>query len=144
MRKTPTFTPTEVKAHLKFLLRYLIPLQCWVFSILLFMKDELFSSVGRIGPVAYIVRVLISLALVVLVYKVSTDYFLHDEKHAFLIPLAYFFTIVMGIIALMTILMQSIKRLHDIGKGPIWAALIFVPGLNILFVLYASVMPSKS
>ncbi|MGC6456193.1 MAG: DUF805 domain-containing protein [Coraliomargaritaceae bacterium] len=107
------------------------------------MKDEFFSSVGRIGPIAYIVRVLICIALVVLVYKVSTDYFLHDEKHAFLVTLAYFFTIVTGVISLLTILMQSIKRMHDIGRGPMWAALLFIPGLNVLFVLYASVMPSK-
>ncbi len=107
------------------------------------MKDELFSSVGRIGQVAYILRVLVSLALVALVYKVSTDYFHHDEKHAFLMPLAYFFTIVTGIIAVMTILMQSIKRLHDIGKGPMWAALVFVPGVNVLFVLFAALMPPK-
>ena len=108
------------------------------------MKDELFSSVGRIGRLAFIVRVLVSLALVALVYKVSTDYFHHDEKHAFLIPLAYFFTIVTGIIALMTILMQSIKRLHDIGKGPMWSALVLIPGVNVLFILYAVVMPTKS
>ena len=107
------------------------------------MKDKLFSSVGRIGQIAFIVRVLVSLALVALVYKVSADYFHHDEKHAFLITLAYFFTIVAAIIAFTTILVQSIKRLHDIGKGPIWAILVLIPGVNILFFLYAAVMPSK-
>lgn len=107
------------------------------------MKDELFSSVGRIGQIAFIVRVVVSIALVAVVYKVGTDYFHHDEKHAFLMPLAYFFAIVAGVIATLTILMQSIKRLHDIGKGPMWAALVLVPGVNVLFLLYAAAMPSK-
>ncbi len=107
------------------------------------MKDELFSSVGRIGQIAFILRVVVSLALVAVVYKLGTGYFHHDEKHAFLMPLAYFFTIVTLIIALLTIVMQSIKRLHDIGKGPMWAALVLVPGVNLLFLLYAAAMPSK-
>lgn len=118
-----------------------IPGNSGIFNYL--MKDELFSSVGRIGQIAFIVRVVVSLAIVAIVYKVGTDYFHHDEKHAFLMPLAYFFAIVAGVIATLTILMQSIKRLHDIGRGPIWAALVLVPGVNILFLLYAAVMPSK-
>jgi len=109
------------------------------------MKDDFFSSVGRIGRIAFILRVLMALVSVLLVYKFSTDYFHHDEKHAFLITLAYFFTIVTAVFALLVIMMQSIKRLHDIGRGSIWAALVFVPGINVLFLLYAAVMPpSKS
>ena len=59
-------------------------------------------------------------------------------------PLAYFFTLVVGIFVLFTILMQSIKRLHDMDKGPMWAALLFVPGVNVLFMLYAAVAPSRA
>lgn len=107
------------------------------------MKDEFFSSVGRINQVVYIVRVLLLVALVAVVFKVSTNYFHHDPDHEFLMPLAYFFTIVAGIFALLTILMQTIKRLHDMDKGPMWAALLFVPGVNVLFMLYAAVSPGK-
>lgn len=108
------------------------------------MKDEFFSSVGRISQVVYIVRVILLVALVAVVFKVSTNYFHHDPAHEFLMPLAYFFTIVTSIFATLTILMQSIKRLHDMEKGPMWASLLFVPGLNVLFILYAVAAPSRA
>ena len=105
--------------------------------------DSFLSSEGRIGQVAFIIRVVVLAAIVALVFKFGIDYFNHDEEHKFLMPLAYFFGIVASIIALLILLMQVLKRLRDMGKGPFWSVLLLVPGLNVLFVLYAAAMPSK-
>ena len=107
------------------------------------MKDAFFSSEGRIGQAAFMVRVVVMVALVAAVFYFGIDYFSHDEAHHFLMPLAYFLGIVASVLALFCILMQLIKRLHDMGKGPFWSVLLLVPGVNVLFLLYAAAAPTK-
>ena len=108
------------------------------------MKDTFFSSQGRIGPVAFLYRVLLMLLAVAYIFYAGIDYFSHDEKHEFLMPLAYFFGIVALIVALFCILMQLIKRLNDIGRKPFWSILLLVPVVNVLLLLYAAFAPAKT
>ena len=108
------------------------------------MKDSFFSSQGRIGPVAFLYRVLLMLLAVAYIFYAGIDYFSHDEKHQFLMPLAYFFGIVALIVALFCILMQLIKRLNDIGRKPFWSILLLVPVVNVLLLLYAAFAPAKT
>ena len=114
------------------------------------MNDEqFFSSEGRIGGGTLLLRTII--ALVAQALTVAVCVYLLDlahlspfhEDHAFLMPLFYFFVIVTGIFVLFTVMMQLIKRLHDMGKGPMFAALTFVPGVNVLFLIYAILAPAK-
>ena len=107
------------------------------------MKDAFFSSEGRIGQAAFILRVVVLIALVAGVFYFGIDHFSHDEAHHFLLPLAYFFGIVASVLALFCILVQLIKRLHDMGKGPFWSVLLLVPVVNVLFLLYAAMAPAK-
>lgn len=107
------------------------------------MKDKFFSSEGCIGQVAFVVRTILLAIFVYAVFHFSIEYFKHDEAHAFLMPLAYFFGIVAAIFASFTLIMQFIKRLHDMGKGPALSILLIVPVLNVLLLLYAAAMPSK-
>ena len=108
------------------------------------MKDSFYSSQGRIGPVAFLYRVLLMLLAVAYIFYAGIDYFSHDEKHEFLMPLAYFFGIVALIVALFCILMQLIKRLNDIGRKPFWSILLLVPVVNVLLLLYAAFAPAKT
>ena len=108
------------------------------------MKDSFFSSQGRIGPVAFLYRVLLMLLAVAYNFYAGIDYFSHDETHEFLMPLAYFFGIVALIVALFCILMQLIKRLNDIGRKPFWSILLLVPVVNVLLLLYAAFAPAKT
>jgi uncharacterized membrane protein YhaH (DUF805 family) len=41
-------------------------------------------------------------------------------------------------------LMQLLKRLRDMGKGAYFSLLMLIPGVNVLFLLYACVAPSKA
>ena len=108
------------------------------------MKDSFFSSQGRIGPVAFLYRVLLMLLAVAYIFYAGIDYYSHEEKHEFLMPLAYFFGIVALIVALFCILMQLIKRLNDIGRKPFWSILLLVPVVNVLLLLYAAFAPAKT
>ena len=83
------------------------------------------------------------LVAVAYIFYAGIDYFSHDEKHKFLMPLAYF-GIVALTIALFCILMQLIKRLNDIGRKPFWSILLLVPVLNVLLLLYAALAPAKT
>ena len=114
------------------------------------MNDEsFFSSEGRIGGGTLLLRTVMALVAQALTVAVCV-YLLHlahlspfDEKHEFLMPLFYFFVIVTSVFVLFTVMMQLIKRLHDMGKGPMLAALTFVPGVNVLFLVYAILAPGK-
>ncbi|ADE54350.1 DUF805 domain-containing protein [Coraliomargarita akajimensis] len=105
------------------------------------MTESFFSSEGRIGRLLFAGRVLLLLLLTALVFFLGIRHFSHDEAHAFLMPLAYFAGVVASVFATFGILMNLIKRLHDMNKPVILSALIFVPGVNVLMVLYASLVP---
>jgi len=40
-------------------------------------------------------------------------------------------------------LMQLLKRLRDMGKAAYLTLWMLVPGLNVLFLLYTCIIPSK-
>lgn len=105
------------------------------------MTESFFSSEGRIGRLVFTGRVLLLLLLVALVFFLGIRHFSHDEAHGFLMPLAYFFGIVASVFATFTILMNLIKRLHDMDRPVFWSALLFVPGVNVLLLLWAALAP---
>ena len=107
------------------------------------MINSFFSSEGRIGRATFIIRLVVLAAIVYGVWWQASAFFAHWH-HGTFGTLAVFTTLVFGLIALMTGMMQLIKRLHDMGKPPYWTLLMLVPGVNILFLLYAAVAPAKS
>ncbi|TVP77371.1 MAG: DUF805 domain-containing protein [Puniceicoccaceae bacterium] len=106
------------------------------------MKDTFISSEGRIGRVAYVVRLLLLAALTFAVTWLAIGYFnqWHDGNYS---PLGPFVGIVVGVFCLMAGLMQLLKRLRDMGKPAYWTLLMLLPGVNILVLLYTAVAPSK-
>ena len=106
------------------------------------MKDTFISSEGRIGKVAYIFRVVAILAVLFGVSYAAIGYFneWHEGHYSALGP---FVAIVAGIIALFFILMQLLKRLHDAEKPVYLSLFLLVPGLNLLLLAYAAILPSK-
>lgn len=106
------------------------------------MKESFISSEGRIGRFTYIVRLALLLALVFGISKVAIDYFAHWE-HGHYSALGPFTGIIAALICGLMLLMQLLKRLHDMGKPSYWSILLLVPGLNVLLLLYATVAPAK-
>ena len=107
------------------------------------MIESFFSSAGRIGRFAFILRIIILAAIVFGVWEVASHFFAdwHDGVFG---SLAVFSTIIAGLIALFIGLMQLLKRLRDMGKEAYMTLLMFVPVVNVLLLFYAAVAPSKS
>lgn len=106
------------------------------------MKDTFISSEGRIGRFAYIIRLALLVAVVFFSAKVAIDYFA-DWHHGHYSALGPFVGIIVGLICALIVLMQLLKRLHDMGKPSYLSILMLVPGVNVLLLLYAAVAPSK-
>ena len=106
------------------------------------MKDTLISSEGRIGRFAYILRLVILVAVAVAASWGAITYFdqWHDGNYS---PLGPFVGIVVGLFCALVGLMQFLKRLHDIEKPAYWSLLLLLPGVNILVLLYAATVPAK-
>ena len=107
------------------------------------MKDTFISSEGCIGRFAYIVRLVLLVALSTFVTIQAISYFDHWH-HGSYSPLGPFIGIIVGLICLLICLMQMLKRLRDIGKPAYWTLLMLVPGVNFLVLLYTVFAPSKS
>ncbi len=107
------------------------------------MKDRFLSSEGRIGRVVFIVRIVLLALLVFAVVETASRFFADWHEGEFG-TLAVFFGIVAGVLCSMAGLMQLLKRLRDMGKGAFLSLLMLVPGVNVLFLLYLAVAPSKS
>ncbi|NBB80228.1 MAG: DUF805 domain-containing protein [Verrucomicrobia bacterium] len=106
------------------------------------MKDTFISSEGRIGRFAYILRLLILVAVAVAASWAAIAYF--DQWHGGdYSPLGPFLGIVVGLFCALIGLMQFLKRLHDIDKPGYWSLFLLLPGVNVLVLLYAAVVPSK-
>ena len=107
------------------------------------MKTSFLSSEGRIGPMTFVVRIiaicLVALGLSYIIYS----YFAHNFHHGEFATLGVFCSIVIGIIAILTGLMQLLKRLRDMGKEAYLSLLMLLPGVNVLFLVYACIAPSK-
>lgn len=107
------------------------------------MKDSFLSSEGRIGRLVFIVRLFLLIALVASITGAALRFFEHWHHGAHM-PLGYFVGLVAALICTFIVLMQLIKRLHDMGKPVALAILLLLPGVNVLLLLYAAVMPAKS
>ncbi|MEO0510363.1 MAG: DUF805 domain-containing protein [Verrucomicrobiota bacterium] len=105
------------------------------------MNQSFLSSEGRISRPIYIVRIVLLALLTAAISKVAIDYFNEWHKGHYA-PLGIFVTIVTSIICGFIGMMQLIKRLHDMGKGPFLAVLLIVPGANVLLLLYAAIAPA--
>lgn len=91
----------------------------------------------------FIITLVVLSAIVYGVWMWSSHFFAHWH-HGTFGTLAIFLTLVFGLIAIFTALMQLIKRLHDLRKPPYWTLLMLIPGVNVLFLLYAVAAPGKS
>lgn len=107
------------------------------------MKESLISSEGRLGRFSFILRIVILAVLVYAVYE-AASYTFERVWHGHFGTLAVFMTIVAGLICSFVALMQVLKRLRDMGKGAYLSLLMLVPGVNVLFLLYAAIAPSQS
>jgi len=106
------------------------------------MKDIYLSSEGCIGRIAFTVRIIV-LALVTFgITRVAINYFDHWH-HGNYSPLGPFVGIVVAILCLLIGLMQFLKRLRDMGKPAYWSLLMFVPGINLLLLVYMGLAPRK-
>ena len=106
------------------------------------MKDEFFSSVGSINRLHFIARFLLFIAVPFIVTLFAMEFFSHWH-HGTHYPLGIFIGLIVSLIALFSITMQAIKRLNDLGKSPIFSLLIAVPVINICFILFLMLAPSK-
>ncbi|MEN8662816.1 MAG: DUF805 domain-containing protein [Lentimonas sp.] len=106
------------------------------------MIESFFSSEGRLGRFAFILRLVILAAIVFGVWEVASNFFAHWH-HGTFGTLAVFFTIVAAMLVSFIGLMQLLKRLRDMGKAAYWTLWMLIPGVNILFLLYTVVAPSK-
>lgn len=107
------------------------------------MKDSFMSSEGRIGRVAYAVRLVLLAALTFAATWAAISYF--DQWHGGnYSPLGPFVGIVVGLFCVMVGLMQFLKRLRDMEKPAYWSLFLLLPGINLLVLLYAAVVPSNS
>lgn len=107
------------------------------------MIHSFLSSEGRVGRFAYILSLVILTAIVYGVHLWGTNFFSHWHGGHFG-TLAVFLTIVAGLLATFLGMMQMLKRLRDMGKAAYFTLLMFVPGVNALFLLYTFVAPAKS
>ncbi len=107
------------------------------------MKETFLSSEGTLGRIPFLVRLIVIIALNIGVNYGAQHFFSHWH-HGHYIALGYFVGIVFALLSSFILLMQVLKRLRDMEKGAYLSMLLLVPGVNILFVLYATISPSRS
>lgn len=108
------------------------------------MKTDFLSSEGKIGRTTFIVRTLALILCTIGLSFIAYSYFAHNFHHGEFITLGIFCSIVFALICQLVILMQLLKRLRDMGKEAYLSLLMLVPGINVLILLYACIMPSKA
>lgn len=103
------------------------------------------SSEGAIGRFSFILRLVLLVVITAVISNEAIKFFEHPEyfhEGAFG-TLGIFFAIVASLICALAGLMQLLKRLRDMGKEAYLTLWMLVPGVNVLFLLYACVAPSK-
>jgi uncharacterized membrane protein YhaH (DUF805 family) len=108
------------------------------------MNNSFLSSEGVIGRFSFICRLVLIVAIAAAVSYAAIYYFAHHFHHGTFGTLGVFVSIVASLLAAMAGLMQLLKRLRDMGKGAYLTLLMLIPGVNVLFLLYACVAPSKA
>lgn len=107
------------------------------------MKTDFLSSEGKIGRTTFIVRIVALVLLTAGLSFIAYSYFAHNFHHGEFITLGIFCSIVFALICHLAVLMQLLKRLRDMGKEAYLSLFMLVPGVNVLFLLYACAAPSK-
>lgn len=106
------------------------------------MKEAIFSSVGTIGRINYFIRILLFVAIPFFVTVVSMNFF-SNWHHGTHLPLGIFIGLIFILISIFSVLMQTIKRLNDIGKSPFYSVLLLIPFVNLLLILLLLFLPRK-
>ena len=106
------------------------------------MNNQFFSSLGSINRIQYLSSTLIFMALPFMVTVLSFNFFSnwHDGTH---FPLGVFIALISVLFAIFGILMQSIKRLNSLNRPPIWSVLLLLPVINIFFIIFLILLPSR-
>lgn len=107
------------------------------------METSFLSSQGRISRITFIVRIILLSLLAAGLSYIAYAYFAHSFHHGEFTTLGIFCSIVIVLICKFAGLMQLLKRLRDMGKEAYFSLLMLLPGVNVLFLLYACVAPSK-
>lgn len=108
------------------------------------MKNSFLSSEGCIGRFSFVLRLVLLAALAGAVSYGAIYYFAHNFHHGTFGTLGVFCSIVITLLCVMAGLMQLLKRLRDMGKEAYLTLLLLIPGVNVLFLLYTFVAPSKA
>jgi uncharacterized membrane protein YhaH (DUF805 family) len=111
-------------------------------SVNMNIKEEIFSFKGRIRRSAFVIRYVLSLISFWIVMAVFILGFFIGVFDAFfnissiLDSLLFLFPFFILLLILPVILVQTVKRLHDLDKDGFWALLWFVPPIGFVFLLY--------
>lgn len=99
----------------------------------------LFGLRGRIARQSYILGQLfmISLFAVVIARILAVE---GDEEATAFWGLAF---LALGAVSAWSSIAMTVKRLHDLGQPGILSLILFVPTVNILFVIALMVLPSR-
>lgn len=107
------------------------------------MENSFLSSQGRISRMTFAVRIVaLSLFAMGLSYIVYS-YFAHSFHHGEFVSLGFFCSIVIVLLCKLVGLMQLLKRLRDMGKEAYLSLFMLLPVVDVFFLLYACVIPSK-
>lgn len=106
------------------------------------MLEKFISSEGTIGRVAFAVRVAVLVAIASGVTFFALRFFSQWHEGTFR-PLGVYMGILSGLFCTLIGLMQLLKRLRSMEKPAYFSLLLLLPGINLLFLLYAMVVPGK-
>ena len=107
------------------------------------METNFLSSQGRISRTTFIVRIVALALLAMGLSYIAYAYFAHSFHHGEFTTLGIFCSIVIVLICKLAGLMQLLKRLRDMGKEAYFSLLMLLPGVNVLFLIYTCLAPSK-
>lgn len=93
------------------------------------IKENFYSYKGRLNRKPYIIRYGILIIIMILNKLLAQGLGGPNVGHGLV------FNIVVVLIGV-SIFMIDIKRLHDLGKSGYWVLLMFVPLVNIIFLIY--------
>jgi uncharacterized membrane protein YhaH (DUF805 family) len=108
------------------------------------MNNSFLSSEGCIGRFSFVLRIVLLSAIAGAISYGAIHYFAHYFHHGTFGTLGVFVSIVISLLCAMAGLMQLLKRLRDMGKEAYLTLLMLIPGVNVLFLLYAIFAPSKA
>jgi len=109
-------------------------------------KDNFFSFKGRIRRSTFGIRLIaFYIGVFISYFLISIGTILAIEIFATILPestpgvgvfILLILLFILYLIVFIAYIMQIVKRLHDLDKEEIWAILIFVPLVSVIFLLY--------